>query len=241
MEHLDEPLDSAIKELFSGQDYERLFAFYRLWLDIRQTYRDIPSDPLLDDIWKMTRKTNFKDRSSWGKLTQPTADLIVRFVSDAESDPTLTHHIPQLQTRLCRRVLQEFFGDIMWNTSRPSSESNLRVMRDLYLDAALIAHWANLGCVEEHAIRHQVLQSLISNSKISDYRADALYILLKIAGATFEAYVEASVLDRCFELLKGHRHGDPKKGKLIQVSALCEADSIKTLTKFLGVDRTTGT
>ena len=231
MEYVEEFLNSAIKELFSGQDYERLFAFYGLWFDIRQTYHDIPSDPLMDKIWEKTREMNLEDSSSWGKLTQPTAGLVVRFASDAESDPNLARHSPGLQTRLCKRALQEFFADNVRDAYRSSkgSESTLHVMRDFYPDTTLIAHWANLGCIEEHAIRNHILQSLISHPQPSDYRADALYILFKIAGATFEAYVEASVVDRCFELLKGHRHGDPEKEELIQVSAR----SVKQITSKL--------
>ena len=38
---------------------------------------------------------------------------------------------------------------------------------------------------------------------------DALIILFKLAGATFEAYADPSVVDRCFELLKGHRYNPP--------------------------------
>ena len=228
MEHFNKALNSTMEKLLSGQDYEQLFAFYCLWFDIRQTCRDIPSGPpLMDDIWKMTRKMNMEDSSSWCKLIQPTAPLVTRFVSDAESNLTLARHSPGLQTRLCKRVLQEFFADNMRDASRSSkgSQSAPRSMRDFYPDTTLIAHWANLGCIEEHAIRNQILQSLISHPKLSDCLADALYILLKIAGATFEAYVETSVVDRCFELLKDHRHGDPKKEKPIRVSA-CSAKGI---------------
>ena len=231
MEYAEELLDSAIKELFSGQDYERLFAFYGLWFDIRQTYRDIPSDPLMDKIWEKTREMNLEDRSPWGKLTQPTARLVVRFASDAESDLNLARHSPGLQTRLCKRILQEFFSINMWEAYRSSKGCGVKLatMHSFYLDAALIAHWANLGCVEEHAIRNHILQSLISHPQPSSYRADALYILFKTAGATFDAYVEASVIDRCFEFLEDQYYGDPEKEELTQVSAR----SVKQITSKL--------
>ena len=54
-------------------------------------------------------------------------------------------------------------------------------------------------------IRDHILQSLISHPKLYDHQADALIILLKLAGATFAAYADPSVVDRCFELLKHHK------------------------------------
>ena len=42
-----------------------------------------------------------------------------------------------------------------------------------------------------------------------DHQADALIILFKLAGATFEAYADPSVVDRCFELLQGHKYHNP--------------------------------
>ena len=38
------------------------------------------------------------------------AHLIVRFVSDAESDHLLAPHSSELQSRLCARILREFFN-----------------------------------------------------------------------------------------------------------------------------------
>ena len=75
-----------------------------------------------------------------------------------------------------------------------------------FVEANLIAHWVNLGYVEEAAIRNHILQSLISDQKLYDHQADALIVLFKIAGATFEAYVDPSVVDRCFDLLKHHKY-----------------------------------
>ena len=80
---------------------------------------------------------------------------------------------------------------------------------EFYADANLVAHWANLGYLEENAIRHRVLQSLISHPRLYDHQADALIILFKLAGATFEAYADPSVVNRCFELLKGHSYRGP--------------------------------
>ena len=71
-------------------------------------------------------------------------------------------------------------------------------------------------------------QSLISQPALWDHQADALIILFKLAGATFEAYADPSVVDRCFELLKGKYqsgdgyHGPRVKRGLIQVRTPCE-------------------
>ena len=78
-----------------------------------------------------------------------------------------------------------------------------------YADANLIAHWTNLGYVNEAAIRNHILQSLISHSKLYDHQANALIILFKLAGATFGAYVDPSVVDRCFKLLQDHKYHNP--------------------------------
>jgi len=104
---------------------------------------------------------------------------------------------------------------------------------DLCAGANLIAHWANLRYVEEAAIRDHILQSLISHPKLYDRQVDVLTILFKLAGATFKAYADPTVFDRCFELLKGHNYNPPwpknhqnyreylnLRKALIQVSAL---------------------
>ena len=87
-------------------------------------------------------------------------------------------------------------------------------------DANLVAHWVNLGYFEEVAIRSHILQSLIYHSTLSNHQADALIVLFKIAGATFEAYAEPGVVDRCFELLKNYQYGSYSgKTRLKQASA----------------------
>ena len=69
-------------------------------------------------------------------------------------------------------------------------------------------------------IRNRILQSLISFPKLYDHQANAMIILFKIAGATFEAYAGLSVVDRCFERLKNHYSPDSVKGRLVQVGVL---------------------
>jgi len=126
-----------------------------------------------------------------------------------------------LQHRATKPPMQEGYPRIL-QYSLISEKPGLRMGYMYYLspDASLIAHWVNLGYVEEHAIRNNILQSLIFHSELYPHQARVLCILFQVAGATFEAYAETSAVDRCFELLEGYRHVDSEGGgELIQVSA----------------------
>jgi len=225
MEEIENALGLVVGQL-SDQNYAHSTAFYHLWFDIGQTYPQIPSDQISDTIW------NNRGRSSiniyCGQFIHLTAHLITRFASDTESNHLLAPRSSGLQSRLSMRTLREFF------------KNNLRFVAgytdivDFYADANFIAHWANLGYVEEAAIHNHILQSLMSHPTLYDHQADALIILFKLAGATFEAYADPSVVDRCFELLKGHSYGSPypsydqryinrvqPRKDLVQVSAPC--------------------
>ena len=201
MEEIETALSPIINNL-SDQNYAESFAFYRFWLDIGDVHHRIPPYFNLDIIWKNRTKgsTNAID----GQLIHPTAHLLPRLASDTELDPTLATYSSGLQRRLSTKILQEFFTN------------NLRLVRNekgslgyFHAEANLVAHWINLGYVEEVAIRDHILQSLISHPKLYDHQADALLILFKLAGATFEAYADTSVIDRCFELLRGHSYPEP--------------------------------
>ena len=210
MENIRSALNSVFKNL-SDQRYEQSFAYFRFWFGIGQTYSQIPPDLIFDTIYG-NRTTGHSHNNS----IYPTAHLVLRFVSDAESDPILAPHSTGLRSRFCTRVLQEFF------------DSDLRTLYgyygrpydSYYMDVNIVAHCANLGYLEEDTIRSHILQSLISHHKLHDHQADALIILFKIAGATFGAYVDPAVVDRCFVLLKNHqsRH-NLTTGPLIEVSA----------------------
>ena len=186
----------------SNESYAESFAFFRFWFDIGHAYHEIPSEKIFNAIWNSRRANSISPGS--GKLIHPTAHLVLRFASDAESDHILAPHSSGLQSRLSTRSLRELFtNNLMFVASRGD------VTADFYSDANLVAHWANLGYVEETAIRNRVLQSFISHKKLYDHQADALIILFKLAGATFEAYADPSVVDRCFELLRGHKYYNP--------------------------------
>jgi len=196
MQDIDGALDSTFRDL-SDQNYAESFDFYRFWFDIGHTYHQIPSDRIFDTIWNY-RTMGVEIYPHNGQLFHSAADLIVRFASDAESDHILAPHCSRLQSRLSTRALQEFFGNNM------KAVRNRGVSCETYAATNLIAHWANLGYVEEVAIRNHILQSLISHPTLNHHQAYSLIILFKLAGATFEAYADPSVVDRCFELLKNH-------------------------------------
>ena len=200
---IGEALGLVAREL-SDKNYAQSLDFYRFWCGTGQTYLQIPSDQIFDAIWD-NRTARSSINGDCGQLIHSTAHLTLRFASDVKSDHILTPYTSGLQTRLCARSLQKFSSDNLMTAQYGRSVDENK----LYTDANLIAHWANRGYVEEAAIRNHVLQSLISHPKLYDHQVDVLIVLFKLAGATFEAYADPSVVDRCFELLKGHRYNPP--------------------------------
>ena len=193
MKNIGAALGSTLKSL-SDENYEKSLTHFRFWFEIEQTYSQVPSDPILDTICEY----GWKGHSQDGHGFCPTAHLIPRFINDVESDPMLAPHSAGLRSRFCTKILQNFFdtdlGTVYANCSMPE--------KSFYMDVNVIAHCANLGYIEEDAIRNHILQSLISHDKLYLHQAYALANLFKIAGATFGAYVDPVVIDRCFELLK---------------------------------------
>jgi hypothetical protein len=217
MDNIRGALDSVASKL-SDENYEQSFAFYRCWFDIGQTYHQIPSDLALDTILLNNKATGSIDANR-GELIHTTAHLIVRFAGDAESDRILAPHNTGLQSRLSATILLEFFSTNL-GCVRGAETGSWDSGAYFHTNANLIAHWANLGFVEEAAIHDHILQSLISHPKLYDHQANALIILFKLAGATFKAYADPSVVDRCFKLLKDQYSRDPMRGKLVQVRTL---------------------
>jgi len=206
MEEINATLGLVVGRL-SDENYAQSLDFYRFWFGIAQTYHQIPSDQIFDTIWE-NRETNSINVVR-GPLIHPTAHLIVRLASDAESDNLLAPYSSGIQNRLCTRSLQQFFSDNLSTARRIMNGYADQASNRFCVDTTLIAHWANLGYMEESAIRSHILQSLISHPTFYDHQADALIILFKLAGATFEVYADPSVVDRCFELLKGHCYAPP--------------------------------
>ena len=226
MGRIEEALSSVVGRL-SDQNYAQSFALYRLWFEIGRTYHQIPSDEIFNAIWNNRTRGSTIEHGN-GNLIHSTAHLTLRFANDAELDRILAPHCSGLQSRLCTRTLRDFFDCNLAGVGyRESGHGERGVnMSTLYEDANLIAHWTNLGYVEEDAIRNHILQSLISHPELYDHQAKALIILFKLAGDTFEAFAGPSVIDRCFELLKDHCSSDPHhsrydpvKTRLVQVRA----------------------
>ena len=216
MDNIQRVLDSVVPKL-SDENYERSFAFYRFWFDVGQTYYQIPSDLILNVV--LNNRATASINAGRGELIHTTAHLIVRFANDAELDRILAPHNAGLQNRLCTRILQDFFSDNLgyaWGVET-GSWGPWASRGYFYTNTNLIARWTNLGYVERLTIRDHILQSLISYPKMYDHQADALIILFKLAGATFETYADPSAVDRCFELLKDHYRSNSVKWELVQV------------------------
>jgi hypothetical protein len=212
MENVQWSLGSVIRNI-SDENYEQSLACCRFWFDIGQTYHQIPPDLLFNVILNSRERDSIK----WerGETTHPTAHLILRFASDVESDPILAPYNAGLQRRLCSKILKDFFSGSLGCVRGAETGSWDDFSKGFRASTHLIARWANLGYVEEAAIRNHILQSLISHPNMNGYQVDALIILFRIAGATFEAHVDSSVIDRCFELLKDHCSRDLAKSESV--------------------------
>ena len=214
-------LGSAVSSL-SNENYEQLLARYHFWFQLGQTYSRIPSDLVFDTIWNYKRGLPSDDY-----LIYPTSPLLLRFASDAESSRVLAPHAVGLRSRLCTRILQEFFDadvKITYQSHGPTA--------DYFVDANLIAHCANLGYIEEASIRDHILQSLTSHLHLSNHQVNALIILFKVAGATFEAYADPLAIDRCFDLLTTYwESANTIHRKLITVSELYRGSTAETKIK----------
>ena len=207
---IQEALSLLIRDI-SEENYDQSIACYRLWSEIAQTYSQNHPDQVFDSICNSRASSAIHPGS--GKLIHPTVHLIVRFASDAESDGTLSPQCVGLQNRLCAKILRDFFEKNMALVRDEARNRSGCFVYHIASDVNFVAHWANLGYVEETAIRDHILQSLISHPELYHHQASALIILFKLAGATFAKYVDPAVVDRCFELLRDYRHRNPDSAK----------------------------
>lgn len=146
-----------------------------------------------------------------GQLIHSRVHLLLRFITDAERDPALSTYATGLHDRLCHESLERFFRQVLDHTE--NQEDTLgqptRELSEFYTGVNLIAHWVNLGYVKLEDVRDHILQSLIGTFQTTVYplQLNSLMILLKISGATFAAYVDPSVMDRCRDLLQPNNLG----------------------------------
>ena len=191
----------------SEESYDSIFASYRHWIELEATRVGVTDRKLYDDVLGSTRSDLIMPPylvagSSWsrgvgGKLIHDNAQLLLRFVTDVEQDPTLSTYAVGLHEQLCRSSLDEFFRRTLYYMSGPSDR-----LQEFYTRVNLIAHWVNLGYVKLEDVRDRILQSLTMHPTPLPHQLNSLMILLKISGATFAAYVNPSVMDRCCDLLK---------------------------------------
>ena len=215
MGDIEKALGLAVRDL-SDKNYEQSLTFCCFWIDIGRTYREIPLDQIVQIISNNRVGVSFRSYGG-SQLIHPTAHLIPRLANDVESDHNLAPYSSGLQSHLSRGFLQGFFDKNLEIVDYKLRGYDNRA-DGFYADANLIAHSANLGYVEEATIRNHILQSLISHPKLYDHQAEALMIMFKLAGATFAAYVDPSVVHRCFDLFKDHFTGrDLMRMKLVEV------------------------
>jgi len=203
----------------SEENYSRTFCAYRFWIKLGterggvsndQLYNDILSSATTRNIWVKTPQLDYNTRmrynnvDQWvpqGQLIHSNIHLLPRFITDAELDPVLSSYAIGLHDRLCRELLEQFFRQnldyIPGGWEGPTSEQSC----EFYTRVNLIAHWVNLGYVKLEDVRDHILQSLAFQPTVHPHQLNSLMILLKISGATFAAYVDPSVMDRCCDLL----------------------------------------
>ena len=195
MENLSAALGSTIRNLSEGT-YENTLKRFRFLFQVGQAHFQIPPNLI---------HTTFCDYGSlsvpWDGLYSQAAYLIPQFIKDVESDPILAPHSIGLRSRFCNRIVYNFFNKNMGKTYTKSGLGNGRFLEDVNT----IAHFAYSGYIGEDTIRDHILQSLTLHDTLLVHQADALLVLFRLAGRTFEAYVDPKVIDRCFKLLQSHQ------------------------------------
>ena len=213
---MDTPWPSAqFLDGLSEENYDRTLSEYRFWIQLGAMRGSVSNHQLYNDILSGTSmRPEFITAPWWkvkegyihapgspctpsGQLIHSNIHLLLRFITDAELDPALSTYAIGLHDRLCRESLEQFFRQSLYFFGKAPCSYQLS---EFYTRVNLIAHWVNLGYVKLEDVRDHILQSLTRQP--TDYRLNSLMILLKISGATFAAYVDPSVMDRCCDLLK---------------------------------------
>jgi len=208
----------------SKENYDRTFSAYHFWIGLGAAYGGTLNHQLYDDILSSTKPDliaihrgkvtsgkvyhfhEFHEHpeqfTGKGHLIHSDVHQLLRFITDAEPHPILSTHAIGLHDRLCSESLEQFFRKsldyIPGGWTEPTSEQ----LHQFYTRVNLIAHWVNLGYVKLEDVRDHILQSLVLQPAVFDHHLNSLMILLKISGATFAAYVDPSVMNRCCDLLK---------------------------------------
>jgi len=213
------PLMKMLYEI-SEENYDRTISAYHFWMDLGAAHGGISNHQLYNDIlgsastrhnsitalrWEMHSITQYNNATQnviTGQLIHKNAHLLLRFITDAELDPALSAQAVGLHDRLCRESLEQFFRQSLDYIPGGPEEPTSEQLCDFYSRVNLIAHWVNLGYVKLENVRDHILQSLALQPTVYPHQLNSLMILLTISGATFAAYVDPSVMDRCCDLLK---------------------------------------
>ena len=193
----------------SEENYSQTFSSYRRWIELEATRVGVTSRKLYNDVLGSTspgpglisppKYYSFGDyQGISGQLIHNNAQLLLRFVTDAEQDPTLSTYAVGLHEQLCPISLNAFFRHTLGCIPEPTEVQ----LREFYTQTNFIAHWVNLGYVKLEDVRDHILQSLAMNPTVYPHQLNSLMILLKISGATFAAYADQSVMDHCCDLVK---------------------------------------
>ena len=217
----------------SKKNYDSVFDSYRHQIELEAARVGVLNFKLYDDVLDSTRLdlillpyfTGAID-ASWnrvvgGKLIHENAQLLLRFVTDAEQDPTLSTYAVGLHEQLCRSSLDQFFGQTSDDMSGSPDQ-----LREFYTQVNLIAHWVNLGYVKPEDVQDRIFQSLTMYSTVHPHQLNALMIFLKISGATFAAYVDPPMMNCCCDLLEPSN----LRGKLV-LTGLAEVRVLISTTR----------
>ena len=203
---------SKLVSRLSEENYEQTLSDYRFWMKIGITHGSIPDNQLHKVIWENTKPELVYPSSS--QLIHPTTHRLLQFITDVEFNPASPTHV-----QLCNSSLNGFFADntdFYFRTYFQDYEWSR-----FYANVNFLAHWVNVGCLNVEDVRDHILQSLTFRPVPSFYQLCSLLILLKIAGATFAAYMDPSVMGRCLHVLKSSDFQHPAIATLAKVRALC--------------------
>ena len=188
------------------ENYDQTLSKYRLWMGIGAAHGWISANQLLRDIHASMRPDRL-DPSSGG-LVHSTTHLLLRFIADIGLDPNLSVYSFGIRDQLFDESLRRFFEDNLEESCDTGS---------LYTNANFLAHLVNLGYLNLEDVRDHLLQSLLPQPTVYVHQLNSLFILLKIAGATFAAYVNPSVISRCFEAFMSANDTGMVKFALVEV------------------------
>ncbi|KAF9783269.1 hypothetical protein BJ322DRAFT_1110149 [Thelephora terrestris] len=213
-------LRETLSDLANGlteENYDASLVQYRFWFNVGIAHGHISDQfQVAKDVRLIVRPDLLKPEQ--GQLIHPAAHLVSCFIRDIEADGSMSWQVLGLQ-QSCVGLVDAFFEETL-SRCRGAHHTYGQPVQFL-TKINLIASWVNLGYVKRVVI-DRILQSLIASPKLHNLQADALVILFRLAGPTFEAYVDPSVVDRSFELLKGYYPPGAREKLVLEIIELRE-------------------